>query len=166
MRHNFLFLVTAVVVAIPAGCSDRPAQEHKLEKRVNPNDRPQMNESAPDIRDGWRWSTAEVTAMIKKAEGGDMDAADRLFQYYSVHEDSAKLAYWEEWLLKRGDPGAIELRANKLYSDAKIRSDSDPQKLALLKEAERLWLSVRPDDKRGDDYFLSKLRSEIASVEQ
>jgi hypothetical protein len=166
MRHNLRFLLTAVVLVIPAGCSDRPAQEQQQGKRKSPNERPQVNEFAPDIRDGWRWSAAEVAALNKKAEAGDMGAANRLLQYYSVHEDSAKIAYWEDWLLKRGDPDAIELRANKLYSDAQGRPDNDPQKLALLKEAERLWLSVRHGDKRGDDYFLSKLRSEITSVEQ
>lgn len=118
---------------------------------------------APEVRDSWQWSEDEIATLKKRAASGDIKAADRLYQYYAVYEDEVNVAYWEDWLFKRGDTGAIESRAHRLYSASQERSATDPRKLRELKEAERLWRSVT--DERSNNPFLSKLKSEIASIE-
>jgi hypothetical protein len=124
---------------------------------------PDDNSVAPDIRDGWQWSAAEIAALTKRTKSGDMEAADRLSQYYSVHEDEANIAYWEDWLFRHGHRGATQSRALKLYSASKERPPNDPRKLVELKEAERLERSVM--DGREKNVFLDKLRLEISSIE-
>jgi hypothetical protein len=189
MTRNSHFLLTALLLTASMGCTDRDAQtQHidaaqeallagqaqagdaeaakKLEQIQKARSAMPQGETeyAPDIRDGWQWSADEVAALIKRANSGDMKAADRLHQYYSVHEDEAQIAYWEDWLFKRGDPGAIEMRAHRLYSASGKRPTSDPRKLVELKEAERLERSVTAD--LADNPFLDKMRSEIAVIER
>lgn len=118
---------------------------------------------APDITDGWQWSKTELSETTTRADSGDSKAANRLFQYYSIHENEGKRAYWQDWLLKRGDPGAIKLEAHSLFSSSKQRRNGDPRKLMELREAERLWISVH--SKAGANPFLEKIRSEIRSIE-
>jgi hypothetical protein len=188
MMCNRFCLSTALLLAVSAGCSDGESQKQqigaaeeaflavraqegdteaakKLEKiqkmrAASPQD---GTEVAPDIRDGWQWSADEVAALTKRANSGDMEAADRLLQYYSVHEDAARIGYWEDWLFKRGHPGAIRSRAYRLYSASEKRSSDDPLKLIELKAAERLERSVATDDEK---LFLNKIREEISVLEK
>ena len=188
MRQIHLFVPIAVLLSATMGCSDRTKQDQhigateeaqlsvqaqtgdakaakKLEQLQKARDAMLEGEQlfAPDIRDGWQWSAEEIAALTKRAKSDDMEAADRLHQYYSVHEDEANIAYWEAWLFKHGDPGAIERRAHRVYSASQERSSDDPRKLRELKEAERLWQSATAE--RRDNPFLDKMRSEIASIE-
>jgi hypothetical protein len=164
-QNQHLSATEEAKLSIQAQAGDEKAAI-KLERLQNA--REAMPESdlavAPDISDGWQWSEKEITALKKRAKSGDMAAADRLVQYYSVHEDEANISYWEDWLFKRGDPGATQNRAFKLYSASKRRRSGDPRKLVDLKEAERLEKSVT--DGREDNFFLDTLRSEIASIEK
>jgi hypothetical protein len=179
----------ALLVSATVGCTDRATQnqhlsaseEARLSIQAQAGDeeaaiklerlqkaREAMPESdlavAPDMRDGWQWSEKEIAALTKRAKSGDMKAADRLLQYYSVHEDEPNISYWEDWLFKRGDRGAAQNRALKLYTASKRRPYGDPRKLVELKEAERLERSV--SDGHEDSVFLDTLRSEIASIEK
>lgn len=188
MTRNCHFLLTVLLLAASMGCSDRDAEKQhfsaaeeahlsvqaqegnaeaakKLEQIQKMRSAKPRNEAeyAPDIRDGWQWPAEEVAALTRRAEAGDMIAADRLLQYYSVHENDAKIDYWEDWLFKRGNPGAIRSRVHRLYSASKKRSSDDPRKLVELKEAERLERSVTAD--RADNPFLNKIRSEVAAIE-
>lgn len=188
MRRKHLFVPMALLLCSTMGCSDRTTQNQhigaaeeaqlsvqaqagdaeavrKLKQLQKARDVMLNNEQvfAPDIRDDWQWSAEEIVALTKRAKAGDLAAADRLYQYYSVHEDEENLAYWENWLFKHGDPGAIKMRAHKIYSVAQERSPTDPRKLKELKEAERLWQSATAE--RTDNPFLDKMRSEIAFIE-
>lgn len=188
MTRNCHFLLTALLLAASMGCTDRDPQEQRigaveeaqlavqaqagdaeaakqLEQIQKMRAAMPQNEAefTPDIRDGWQWPAEEVVALIKRAKSGDMEAADRLHQYYSVHEDEAQIAYWEEWLFKRGDPGAIRMRVHRLYSASEKRPSGDPLKLVELKEAERLERSVTA--KGVENLFLDTIRSEIAALE-
>ena len=189
MKRFYSVVSMALLVSATVGCTDRTTQnqhlsateEAQLSIQAQAGDeeaaiklerlqkaREAMPESdlavAPDIRDGWQWSEKEIAALTKRAKSGDMKAADRLHQYYSVHEDEANISYWEEWLFKRGDRGATQNRALKLYSASQKRRSGDARKLVELKEAERLERSVT--DGREDNVFLDTLRSEIASIEK
>jgi hypothetical protein len=188
MKRNYQILLTSLMLMASTGCSDKDAQQPNIsaveeaelsvqaqagsaeaakqlaqiaKKRAAA---PQNEEiSTPDNRDNWRWSAKDVSAHIKRAKSGDIDAADRLHQYYTAHEDKAQMAYWEEWLIKRGDKGAMQTRLYRLYSASSNRSSVDPRKLIELKEAERLQRSVTAD--QADKEFLDRLRSEIAAIE-
>lgn len=188
MTRNSHFLLMALLLAASMGCTDRDSQEQpisaaeeaqlavqaqagdaKAAKRLEQIQKTRVamprNEAeySPDIRSGWQWSAEEVAALTRRAEAGNMEAADRLLQYYSVHENRAKMDYWEDWLFKRGDPGAIRQRTQRLYSASEKRPSGDPRKLAELKEAERLERSVAAD---GDEnLFLDRIRSEIVAIE-
>lgn len=162
MKLGYLAFPLAFALVVQTSCSDRSSQQQEPVRNIKPPERQQVREVAPDIRDGWQWSAAEVAALTRSAQSGDVAAANKLFQYYSVHEDRAKMTYWEDWLFKRGDPGSTELRVHRIYSTARQRDDDDPRKLAELQEAEQLWLSVHPENM--DNPFLDRLRSEIASV--
>lgn len=188
MKRFYSCISVALLLAMTMGCTDRAAQnqhlsateEAQLSVQAQAGDaeaarklerlqkaRDAMPESdmavAPDIRDGWQWSKEEIAALKKRATSGDLEAADRLSQYYSVHEDHVNVAYWEDWLFKHGDSGAIKRRAHRVYSASEERSANDPRKLKELKEAERLWQSATAE--RTDNPFLDKMRSEIASIE-
>lgn len=189
MTRNFQLLLIAMLSATATGCTDRDtqnrpigaAEEAQLAAKAQAGDAkaarrleqiqkmraampPHDTEYSPDILSGWQWSDEEVTALTRRAEAGNMEAADRLLQYYSVHENRAKMDYWEDWLFKRGDLRAIRQRAQRLYSASEKRSSSDPRKLAELKEAERLERSVSVN---GDkNLFLERIRSEIVAIEK
>ncbi len=188
MKHVYLLMLIALLLVIPAGCSDRSSQEQRLSavdeaqlavqakagdaEAAKKLDQIQKGRAAmpqnelgfaPDIRDGWDWPAKEVAALIKRAKAGDVEAADRLHQYYSVHEDEVNMAYWEDWLFKRGDLGAIEMRVHRLYSASERRSSDDPQKLVELREVERLERLVTAE--RGKTPFLDKIKSEITVLE-
>lgn len=163
MRYKYATILSAIAFGFIGGCSDRPSQKQQETNSATAKEHPADVPKAPDIRDGWQWSKAELAETTTRADSGDLDAANRLFQYYSVHEDQEKIAYWQDWLFKRGDPGAIELRVHKLFTSAGERKPSDIRKLRELQEAERLWVSVNRTGE--DDSFLDKIRSEIASVE-
>jgi hypothetical protein len=181
-------LATTLLLLMCAGCSDEDAQKQgigaaeeadlsvqaqegnaeaakKLEQIHRMRSATPGNEGdySPDIRDGWRWSAEEVAALITRAHAGDMAAADRLLQYYAVHENRPKMDYWEDWLFKRGHPGAIRNRAFRLYAASEKRPSGDPKKLAELKETERLERSVTADG--IENPFLERIRSEIAALE-
>lgn len=189
MKRFCSVVSVALLVSATVGCTDRTTQnqqlsaseEAQLSIQAQAGDeeaaiklerlqkaREAMPESdlavAPDIRDGWQWSEKEVAALKKRAKSGDMKAADRLLDYYSVHEDEANISYWEDWLFKHGDRGATQNRALKLYSASKRRPSGDPRKLVDLKEAERLERSVTVGPE--DNAFLDRLRLEIASIEK
>ena len=155
MRYGYLGMLLAVAPVAMGGCSDQPSQKRPPDKLVEA--------VAPDIADGWQWSKAELDEATKRAESGDMEAANRLFAYYSVHQDQEKSAYWQDWLFKRGDPGAIEFRAHSLFTSSRERAFGDPRKLTELREAERLWLSVHKAP--SDNPFLDKIQTEIAAAE-
>jgi hypothetical protein len=188
MKRFCSVVSVALLLSATMGCTDRATQNRhlsateeaqllaqaqaedaeaarKLERLQKARDAKPENDLAiaPDIRDGWQWSEEEIAMLKKRAKSGDMKAADRLHQYYSVHEDKANMAYWDEWLFTRGDRGAIQNRALSLYSASKERRLGDPSKLAELKEAERLERSVT--DNLADNPFLEKLKSEIAFIE-
>jgi hypothetical protein len=188
MKRYNSFLSMALILSTTMGCTDNAAENQhtgavkeaqlsaqaqagdvrageKLKQLQRARDATLEKEPvvAPDIRDGWQWSTEEIATLSKQAKSGNMEAANQLSQYYSVHEDKVNADYWEDWLFKKGDPGATRVRVHKLYSASKRRSFDDPQKLIELKEAERLERSVT--DRREDNTFLDKLRSEIASIE-
>jgi hypothetical protein len=182
------FMPLVLLLSATTGCTDRTAQNQQVgaseeaqlamqaqegnaeaAKRLKEIQKardamPDDGSVAPDIRDGWQWSAEEMAALTKSAKSGDMEAADRLHQYYSVHEDQVNVAYWDDWLFKRGDRGATQNRALKLYSTSKKRPSDDPRKLAELKEAERLERSV--SESRDENVFLDGLRSEILSIEK
>lgn len=164
MKHQCTIIAVAVVSVVLAGCSDGSSGGQQRNKAAEPEKQESDPILAPDLRGGWQWPTAEVAGLTERAEAGDMEAADRLYQYYLVHEDGAKIAYWENWLFKRGHPGATERRAHRLYSSAEKRADKDPRKLEELREAERLWASVVRGE--GENPFLERMRSEIASIEK
>lgn len=124
---------------------------------------PEIEAYAPGISDGWHLPAGEVTALTNRATAGDVEAADRLLQYYYANENEAKIKYWEEWLFERGDRGAIQKRAQALYSASQSRLPWDPKKLVELKEAERLERSVTADS--DESLFLDKIRSKIAALE-
>ena len=159
-----------VVVALPlmlvaaTSCSDGSKHRKEAVENANRDHLPQIRDSAPDIRDGWRWTDTEVEALTRRANSGDMEAADRLLQYYSVHENYPKTAYWEDWLFKRGDPGARSLRAQQLYSTARRRDNNDPRKLSELREAGRLYFSLPPERIGIYDYFLNNVKAELAAI--
>lgn len=155
MKYGYLGMPLAIALVIMSGCSDQPSQKRQPDKLAGA--------IAPDITDGWQWSKAELIEMTKRAESGDLDAANRLLDYYSVHEVQEKTAYWQDWLFKRGDLGAIEFRVHSLFTSSRERASSDPRKLTELREAERLWMSVHKAG--GENPFLNKIRSEIATVE-
>ena len=133
MRRFYSTATMALLASATFGCSDRTTQnqhlsateEVQLSIKAQSGDeeatmklerlqkaREAMPESdlavAPDIRAGWQWSEKEITALTKRAEAGDMKAADRLLQYYSVHEDEANITYWEDRLLKGGSRRATQ----------------------------------------------------------
>jgi hypothetical protein len=188
MKRNYQILLTSLMLFVSTGCSDKDAQQpnisaveeaelsvqaqagsaeaaEQLAQIAKKRAAAPQNEEVytPDIRDGWRWSAKDVSELIKRAKSGDIEAADRLHQYYTVHEDEAQMAYWEDWLIKRGDKGAMQTRLYRLYSASSNRSSVDPRKLIELKEAERLQRSVTAD--QADKEFLDRLRSEIAAIE-
>ena len=189
MMRNLLFLLSAFLLPASTGCTDRGAQDPPIgavkegepvnqDRLGNANAAvrvekiqktraamPQNEQSyAPDIEEGWQWSAHQVSALTKRAEAGDIEAADRLHQYYSVHENLAKIHYWDEWLFERGDSGAISRKVSRLYSRSKRRKSGDPQKLVELIKAERLEDSVTVDGE--ENLFLDKIRSEIAFIER
>jgi hypothetical protein len=188
MKRFYSFVSMALLLATTMGCTDKAGKNQdlsateeaqlsvqaqagdaeaarKLERLQKARDaKPESDMAvAPDIRDGWQWSKEEIVALKKRATSGDMQAADRLSQYYSVHEDEVNEGYWEDWLFKRGDPGAIKRRAHRVYSASEQRSANNPRKLRELKEAEQLWQSATSE--RTDNPFLDKMRLEIASIE-
>ncbi|MGD9471420.1 MAG: hypothetical protein AB7G24_04310 [Novosphingobium sp.] len=188
MIRNRHFLLMALLLLASMGCTDSDSQkqplsaaeEAQLSVQAQAGDTEAANKlelsqkmraattedvavDAPDFSDGWQWSPEELNELTKHAEAGDISAADRLLQYYYVHEDQAKIDYWEDWLFKRGDPRAIRHRAHRLYSASKERPHNDPRKLVELREAERLVRSTTAD---GDEnLFLERIRSEIVAIE-
>ena len=189
MTRNGHFFLAALISIASTGCTDKSAQDQQISaaeeaqlavqaragdaeaaKQLEQLQKKRATvvqhepEFAPDIRDGWQWSAAEVAALTTRAKSGDMEAADRLHQYYSINEDRANTVFWQDWLFKRGDPGAIERRVHQLYSASQKRSSDDPRKLAVLKEAARLERSVTADGVKNP--FLEKIRSEIAAIEK
>lgn len=161
--NKTLSIASVMVLAITASCSNSSQKESNDRKGDFLRSSEPDNSITSDVRDGWQWPTTEVVALTKRAESGDMEAADRLLQYYSVHEDEQKIAYWENWLIKHGNARSIQLRAEKIWWSAHQLADDDPRKLAELREAERLSASVQSES--VDDPFLDQLRSEIASLE-
>ena len=164
MKHHFLLITLGIAFIYLGGCSDKSQRQFQSEKSIEAETLPTDYTTAPDIRDGWEWSKADITSLTKRAESGDVQVANRVFQYYSVHEDHKMMSFWDDWLFKHGDPGAIERRSFELETMARKRADGDPRKLEELREAERLWHSVHPS-KEGNP-FLGKLRAEIASAER
>ena len=120
---------------------------------------------APDITSGWDWPANEVAALVKRANGGDVEAAQRLWDYYSVHEDRPNSRYWQLWLFKRGDDEAMSFQGSELYYSAKKRPNNDPQKLIQLREAQRIvtLLESRQPDRRSS-YELENIQQEIDDV--
>lgn len=189
MTRNCCILLMVLLCTALLGCSDRDAkkqhvsaseeaylsvqaqegnveaakrlEEIQRDRTASPSD---MEAYAPGVAGGWDWPAEEVSALTRRATAGDMEAADRLLQYYYSHENEAKMKYWEEWLFERGDRGAIQKRAEALYSASQSRPPSDSQKLAELKEAERLERSVTADG--VENLFLDKIRSKIAALEK
>ena len=155
MKYGHISIPLAIALAAMGACSDQPSEKRHPDKLAEA--------IAPDITDGWQWSKAELEETTKRAESGDLNSAKRLFDYYSIHDDRMKAAYWKDWLFKRGDAGAIELRVHSLFTSSRERPFSDPRKLTELREAERLWLSVHKA--RSDNPFLDKIQAEIAAVE-
>ena len=189
MKRFCSVVSVALLVSATVGCTDRTTQnqhlsaseEAQLSIQAQAGDeqaaiklerlqkaREAIPESdlavASDIRDGWQWSDKEIAALTKRAKSGDIEAADRLYQYYAVHENGANTAFWEDWLFNHGDRGAIEKRVFRIHKKASKRPNDDPRKLAELQEAEKLLLSVYPEGKGS--LFLEKLKSEIASIEK
>jgi hypothetical protein len=160
---KILLIASSIALALTSSCSDPLKNEQNHKKGDSLKSSELDTAITADVRDGWQWPASEVAALTKRAESGDMGAADSLLQYYSVQEDESKIAYWEDWLFKRGNPNAIQLRAEQIWWTAHKRADDDPRKLAELREAERLLASAQSES--VNDPFLDRLRLEIATLE-
>jgi len=169
------FHVLAVLgVLLVTGCSDDQATNHDISEEVT-TDLVRIT--------NMDWSPTELGHVISAAEKGDIAAAKSLYEYYLVHEDDERTAYWESLLEERGNPDAMERRASITFSRAHALSDHDPKKLDLLNRAallaERAQIRSGQGERAsvlingnsvdvalggGDEAFTRKIQDEVARV--
>ena len=80
---------------------------------------------------------------VAKAKAGDVSAQRDVRGYYAACDDVAQATYWEDRLVRAGDADALAARSDDLYQQAYNLKDTDPRKLALLKQSLELEARYR-----------------------
>lgn len=156
-QSSLLALLMLLATACEEPASDKE-QDTKKREVLQPE-----NVVAPDLLEGWDWSTDELNELISRAEAGETAAGRRVYEYYVVNENDERREYWNNWLIERGDKSAMIVRAHEFYESARKRSNLDPQKLTELRESEAIYLESVDDDQAP---FITEIQSEIASTEE
>lgn len=81
--------------------------------------------------------------MTDAVDRGDVSVAKKLWDYYLWRGEDDKAAPWDDRLVRAGYPDAIGHRSDMLLREAYHLKDTDPKKLALLKQSRDLEARYR-----------------------